>query len=167
MKWFHEKDLRGLYLYFFTKIPSITYQIRQIWYRSLLSFSILYRYVWYCRRIWLLIWWFMMFWVIRTKCICAHISSIFAKTRTPNKTKTFYEVTFKKFNRLSFPNIFQYLLELSWVMGDDIGSGSVTGCRLWSLRDHRRHTQLHWAALRRKSKQTEPEPMSSPINYPA
>ena len=118
VKWFHETELRGLYLYFFTKIPSITYQIRQIWYRSLLSFSILYLYIWYCRRTWLLIWWFMMFWVIRTKCICAHISSIFAKTRTPNKTKTFYEVTFKKFNRLSFTNIFQYLLELSWVINE-------------------------------------------------
>ena len=28
-------------------------------------------------------------------------------------------------------------------MGDDISSGSVTGCRLWSLGDHRQHTQLH------------------------
>ena len=53
-------------------------------------------------------------------------------------------------------------------MGDDIGSGSVTGCHLRSLGDHRQHTQLHWAALHQKSKQTEPEPepMSSPINYP-
>ena len=52
-------------------------------------------------------------------------------------------------------------------MGDDIGSGSVTGCRLWLLGDHRQHTQLHWAALRQKLKQTEPQPMSSLINYPA
>ena len=28
-------------------------------------------------------------------------------------------------------------------MGDDIGSGSVTGCRLWSLGHHRRHA-LRW-----------------------
>ena len=48
-------------------------------------------------------------------------------------------------------------------MGDDIGSGSVTGCRLRSLGDHRQHT----VQVERKSKQTEPEPMSSPINYPA
>ena len=52
-------------------------------------------------------------------------------------------------------------------MGDDIGLGSVTGCLLWLLGGHRRHTQLHWAALRQKSKQTEPKLMSSPINYPA
>ena len=32
-------------------------------------------------------------------------------------------------------------------MGDDIGSGSVTGCHLWSLgnhRQHRQHTELHY-----------------------
>ena len=52
-------------------------------------------------------------------------------------------------------------------MGDDIGSGSVTDCHLRSFSDHRQHTQQCRAALRRKSKQTEPEPMSSPINYPA
>ena len=40
-------------------------------------------------------------------------------------------------------------------MGDDIGSGSVTGCCLRSLGDHRPQNI------------TEPEPMSSPINYPA
>ena len=40
-------------------------------------------------------------------------------------------------------------------MGDDIDSGSVTGCSLWSLGDHRRQSD------------TEPEPMSSPIDYPA
>ena len=130
-------------------LPLLFHQIRQIWYRSLLSFSILYRYVWYCRRIWLLIWWFMMFWVIRTKCICAHISSIFAKTRTPNKTKTFYEVTFKKVNRLSFTNIFQYLLELSWVIN---GFG-----------DHRRHTQLHWAALRENQNKRNPNRCHHPL----
>ena len=27
-------------------------------------------------------------------------------------------------------------------MGDDIGLGSVTGCRLWSLGDHRQHTEM-------------------------
>ena len=47
-------------------------------------------------------------------------------------------------------------------MGDDIGSGSVTDCCLRSFSDHRRHTQQCRAALRRKSKQTQPEPMSSP-----
>ena len=52
-------------------------------------------------------------------------------------------------------------------MGGDIGSGSATGYHLWSLCYHRWHTQLHWAALQQKSKQTEPKPISSPINYPA
>ena len=52
-------------------------------------------------------------------------------------------------------------------MSDDIGSGSVTDCRLRSFSDLRRHTQQCRAALRRKSKQTQTEPMSSPINYPA
>ena len=28
-------------------------------------------------------------------------------------------------------------------MGDDIGSGSVTGCHLRSLGDHRQQTELH------------------------
>ena len=46
-------------------------------------------------------------------------------------------------------------------MGDDIGSGSVTGCRLWSLGDLRQHTML----VEQKSKQTEPEPMSLPLNH--
>ena len=27
-------------------------------------------------------------------------------------------------------------------MGDDIGLGSVTGCRLWSLGDHGQHTEM-------------------------
>ena len=42
-------------------------------------------------------------------------------------------------------------------MGDDIGSGSVAGCPLRSLGDHRQHTEVD-----RKSKQTEPRLMSSP-----
>ena len=48
-------------------------------------------------------------------------------------------------------------------MGDDIGSGSVTDCLLRSFSDHKRHTQQCRAALQQKSKQTEPELMSSPI----
>ena len=52
-------------------------------------------------------------------------------------------------------------------MGDDIGSGSVTDCLLRSFSDHKRHTQQCRAALQQKSKQTKPELMSSPINYPA
>ena len=41
-----------------------------------------------------------------------------------------------------------------WLRGNDIGLGSVTGCRLWLL-----------GKLERKSKQTEPEPMSLPLNH--
>ena len=54
-------------------------------------------------------------------------------------------------------------------MGDDIGSGWVTDCLLRLFSDLKGHTQQCRAALRQKSKQTEPEPepMSSPINYPA
>ena len=51
-------------------------------------------------------------------------------------------------------------------MDDDIGSGSVTDCRLRSFSDRRQHTQQCRAAPRQKSKQMQPEPMSSPINYP-
>ena len=29
-------------------------------------------------------------------------------------------------------------------MGDDISSGSVTGCRLWLLGDHRQPTEMHY-----------------------
>ena len=29
-------------------------------------------------------------------------------------------------------------------MGDDIGSGSVTGCRLWQLGNHRQHNEMHY-----------------------
>ena len=50
-------------------------------------------------------------------------------------------------------------------MGDDIGSGSVTDCLLRSFSDLKGHTQQCRAALRRKSKQTKPEPKASPINY--
>ena len=52
-------------------------------------------------------------------------------------------------------------------MGDDISSGSMTDCRLRSFFDHRRHTQQCRAALWRKSKQTQPEPIPSPIDYSA
>ena len=52
-------------------------------------------------------------------------------------------------------------------MGDEIGSGSVTDCSLMSFYDHRWYTQQCRAAPLQKSKQTQPEPMSSPINYPA
>ena len=52
-------------------------------------------------------------------------------------------------------------------MGDDIGSGLVTDYRLRSFSDHRRHTQQCRAAPRQKSKQMQPELMSSPINYSA
>ena len=55
-------------------------------------------------------------------------------------------------------------------MGDDIGLGSVT-LRDWLLRSFsdlfKGHTQQCRAALVQKSKQIKPEPMSSPINYPA
>ena len=50
-------------------------------------------------------------------------------------------------------------------MGDDIGLGSVTDCRLRSFCDHRQHTQQCRAAPLQKSKQIQPQPMSSPINY--
>ena len=52
-------------------------------------------------------------------------------------------------------------------MGDDIGSGSVTDCRPRLFSGHRHNTQHCRAALQQKSKQTEPEPMSSPIDHPA
>ena len=52
-------------------------------------------------------------------------------------------------------------------MGDDIGSGSVTDCLLRSFLPLFRHTQQCRAAGRQKSKQMQPELMSSPINYPA
>ena len=29
-------------------------------------------------------------------------------------------------------------------MGDDIGSGAVTGCHLRLLGNHRRHTEMHY-----------------------
>ena len=48
-------------------------------------------------------------------------------------------------------------------MGDDIGSGWVTDCLLRSFSDLNRQTELHYVG----DQQTEPEPMSSPINYPA
>ena len=51
-------------------------------------------------------------------------------------------------------------------MGDDIGSDSVTGCRLSLLGDHRRQTELHYLGWA-KNKQMEPKPMPSPNNYPA
>jgi hypothetical protein len=52
-------------------------------------------------------------------------------------------------------------------MGDDIGWGSVTDSLLRSFSDLKGHTQQYKAALRQKSKQNKPNPMSSPINYPA
>ena len=52
-------------------------------------------------------------------------------------------------------------------MGDNIGSGSVTDCLLRSFSDLKGHTQQCRAALWQKSEQTEPELISSPINYPA
>ena len=52
-------------------------------------------------------------------------------------------------------------------MGDDISLDSVTDCLLRSFSDLKLHTQQCRAAIRQKSKQTEPELMSSPINYPA
>ena len=45
-------------------------------------------------------------------------------------------------------------------MGDDISSGSVTDCLLRSFSDLKGQTQQCRAALRQKSKQTKPEPMS-------
>ena len=51
-------------------------------------------------------------------------------------------------------------------MVGEIGLGSVTDCRLRSDSDLRQHTQQCRAAPRQKSKQMQPEPMSSPINYP-
>ena len=35
-------------------------------------------------------------------------------------------------------------------MGDDMGLGSVTGCCLWSLGNHRLHTQLHYGKNQNK-----------------
>ena len=51
-------------------------------------------------------------------------------------------------------------------MGNDIGSGPVTGCHLWSLTTYFR-LLICTMLVKRKSKQIEPEPMSSPINNPA
>ena len=53
-------------------------------------------------------------------------------------------------------------------MGDDIGSGSVTDCLLRSFSDLKIQTELHYLVLRwlsQKPKQTEPEPMSLPLNH--
>ena len=52
-------------------------------------------------------------------------------------------------------------------MGDDMGLGSVTDYRLRSFSNHRQHTQQCRAAPWQKSKQMQPKPISSPINYPA
>ena len=52
-------------------------------------------------------------------------------------------------------------------MGDDIGSSSVTDCRLRLDSEVRQQMQQCRAAQWQKSKQTQPNPMSSPINYPA
>ena len=55
-------------------------------------------------------------------------------------------------------------------MGDDIGSGSGTGCRLWSLGDHKQHTEMHYIGctkIKTNENRMETERMSSPINYPA
>ena len=52
-------------------------------------------------------------------------------------------------------------------MGDDIGSSSVTDCRLRLDSEVRGHIQQCRAAPWQKSKQTQSEPMSSPINYQA
>ena len=52
-------------------------------------------------------------------------------------------------------------------MGNDISSGSVTDCHLRSASDLRRYTQQCKAAPRWRSKQTQPEPISSHINYSA
>ena len=46
-------------------------------------------------------------------------------------------------------------------MGDDIGLGSGTGCRLWSLGDHWQQTEMYYVGCA-KTKKTEPKPMSSP-----
>ena len=46
-------------------------------------------------------------------------------------------------------------------MGVDISSGSVTDCLLRLFSNLKGHTQQCRIALLRKSKQTEPEPMSS------
>ena len=32
-------------------------------------------------------------------------------------------------------------------MGDDIGLGSVKGCRLWSLGNHRQHAEMHYVGF--------------------
>ena len=45
-----------------------------------------------------------------------------------------------------------------WLMGNDIGSGSVTGCCLWSLGNLRQHTELHyigWAKIKTNWTQTD------------
>ena len=49
-------------------------------------------------------------------------------------------------------------------MGDDIGLGSVTDCRLCRFYGHKQHTQLHQAAPRQKSKQMHLVSMASPLN---
>ena len=43
------------------------------------------------------------------------------------------------------------------IRGNDIASGSVTGCSLRSHDDLKQQTEL--------SKQTEPDPMSLPLNH--
>ena len=52
-------------------------------------------------------------------------------------------------------------------MGDDIGSSSVMGCCLRSFGDHRQQTELHYVGWAKYKNKQNPEPMSSPINYPA
>ena len=52
-------------------------------------------------------------------------------------------------------------------MGDDIGFDSVTDCRLRSFSNPRQHSQQCRVAPWQKSKQTQPQPMLSPINFPA
>ena len=51
-------------------------------------------------------------------------------------------------------------------MGDDIGPGSVTGCRLWLLGDDILScTELHYCKNQNKRNRNQCHP--SPINYPA
>ena len=47
-------------------------------------------------------------------------------------------------------------------MGDDIGSGSGTGCRLWSLGDHRQETEMYYVGCA-KTKKRNPNRFHHPI----
>ena len=61
----------------------------------------------------------------------------------PDKRKNAAEPTDMVLSLVSTTAI-GFNLFLGGSMGNDIGLGSVTGCRLWSLGNLRQHTELHY-----------------------